>query len=156
MADFTESAREVGSSLMSLDMTKMVDEMTRTMAKVKIPGIDMDALVAMQRDNLEALTTANKAAAEGLRAIAEWETKVLKGAMEEVSKAAGALSKVRSPQDLVTEQADVAKQTFQTSVASLRELADIVSSANQAMSRAITERVPDSLDEIKEVMKVKE
>ena len=155
MKDFTESVREVGSSLMSLDMTKMTDEMTKIMAKVNIPGVDMDALVATQRDNMEALTAANRAAAEGLKAMAEWEVKVLKGAMEEVSKAAGELSKVRSTQDAVTEQAEVAKHAFQTSVSNLRELADIVSHANQAMSRAITERVPDSLDEIKEVFKVK-
>lgn len=156
MSDIGESVRDVGNSLMSLDLTKMADEMTRMMAKANVPGIDMDALVATQRDNMEALTAANQAAVEGLKAIAAWEVKVLKATMEEVSNAAGELSKVRSPKEAVAEQTEVAKQVFQTSVSNLRELAEIVSHANQTVSRAIVDRVPDSLDEMKEVLKVQD
>jgi len=156
MSKISESVTDVGKSLMSLDMTKMADEMTRIMAKVNVPGIDMDSLVAMQRENMEALTAANQAALEGLKAVAEWEVKVLKATMEEVSNAAGALSKVRSPQDVVTEQTEAAKEVFKSSVSNLRELAEILNHANKSASRAIVDRVPSSLDEIKEVLKIKE
>ncbi|MCG6862846.1 MAG: phasin family protein [Chromatiaceae bacterium] len=156
MSKISESVTDVGKSLMSLDMTKMADEMTRIMAKVNVPGIDMDSLVAMQRENMEALTAANQAALEGLKAVAEWEVKVLKATMEEVSNAAGALSKVRSPQDVVTEQTEAAKEVFKSSVSNLRELAEILNHANKSASRAIVDRVPSGLDEIKEVLKIKE
>ena len=54
------------------------------------------------------------------------------------------------------EQTELAKRAFETAVKNMRELADIVNKANEEATRAIVERVPESLDEIKEVLKVKQ
>ena len=126
------------------------------MAKLNVPGIDMDALVATQRYNLKALSDANRAAMEGMKEAAEWQVKILKETMEEVTHVVGELAKVHSPKDMAAENADLSKQAFETAVKNMRELAEIVNKANKQATDAIVERVPESLEEIKEVFKIKQ
>ena len=92
---------------------------------------------------------------EGMKGIGGWQIKILNETMQEISKTASEMTKVRSPEDAVAEQTDLAKRAFETAVNNMRELANILSKANEAATRAIVERVPESLDEIKEVLKVK-
>jgi phasin family protein len=139
-----------------LDLTKGADELIKMLAQYKVPGVNMDALVASQRDNLEALATANRAALEGMKAVAEWEVKILRETMEEITNAVGELAKAGSPKDVVAKQADLAKHAFQAAITNMRELAEIVNKAHQEATDAITERVTESLDEIKDVLKIEQ
>ena len=116
----------------------------------------MDALVASQRDNLEALTKANRATLEGMKAIAELQGKIMKETVNEISNVANELVKAGSPQDLAVKQAELAKQAFQTAVIHLRELAELINKTNKEVTDAIVERVPDHLDEIKDILKIKQ
>lgn len=154
MAKAPESLQDFAKSLVDLDVTKGAEQILDALAKMQVPGIDMAHLVANQRDNLEAVTSANKAAMEGMKGVGEWQMKILKQTVEEISKAAGGMAKIHSPKDVVVEQTELAKRAFETAVKNMRELADIVNKANEEATRAIVERVPESLDEIKEVLKV--
>ena len=53
------------------------------MAGLKVPGVNMDALVASQRSNLEALSAANLAAMQGVKAVGEWQVKILQETMQQ-------------------------------------------------------------------------
>jgi hypothetical protein len=57
----TDTLKELGKSLMDLDMTKGAEKILDMFAQLKVPGVDMAMLVASQRDNLEAVTKANQA-----------------------------------------------------------------------------------------------
>lgn len=113
-------------------------------------------LVASQRDNLEAMSKANRAAMEGIKGAGQWQMKILNETIEEITKAAGEMIKVQSSRDVVVEQTELAKRAFEAAVNNLRELADILHKANVDATRAIVERVPESLDKIKRVLKVQE
>ncbi len=154
MATMPESLQDLGKSIMGMDMTKGADQFLDGLAKLKVPGVDMDALVASQRDNLEAMTKANKAAMEGVTGVGKWQMKILNQTLEELSKAGGSMTKISSPKDVVGEQTDMAKRAFETAVTNMRELADILNTANETATRAIVDRVPDSLDEVKDILKV--
>lgn len=153
MAKTPESLQDFAKSLIDLDVTKGAEQILNRLAELKVPGLDMDALVASQRDNLEAVSKANKAAMEGLKGVGEWQVTILKQAMEEISESAATVTKVRSPQDVVVEQTELAKRIFETAVKNMRELADILHKANEDATKVIVERVPESLDEMKEVLK---
>lgn len=152
----TDTLKELSKSLMDLDMTKGAEKILDMFAQLKVPGVDMAMLVASQRDNLEAVAKANQAAMQGLKGVGEWQMKILKGTIDEITKAAGEMPKVHSPQDIVVEQTELAKRAFETAVNNMRELADILNKANEEATRVIVERVPESLDEIKDVLKVKQ
>jgi phasin family protein len=155
MVKTPESLQKFSKSLMDLDMTKGVEQVLNQLAELKVPGVDMDALVASQRDNLEAVAKANRAAMEGLKGVGEWQVKILKQAMEDISESTAALTRAESPQAALVEQAEVAKRVFEMAVKNMQDLADILHKANEDATKVIVERVPESLDEIKEVLKTK-
>ena len=111
----------------------------------------MDAIVASQKKNLEALTSANRVAIEGLQAVAKRQAEILQETMNEASKAVDALSKAGSPPEVAAKQAELAKDAFERALSNMRELAEMVSKANQEATSTINARISASLDEIKEV-----
>lgn len=154
MSKLSGGTHESAKSIVGLDLTKGTEELLNYLAALKVPGVNMDALVANQRDNLEALGVANRAAMEGIKAAAQWQMKVLHETMEELKAAIDGLAKDGSPQDMLVTEADLAKKAFETALSEMRELAEIVTNANKQATEAIVKRIPESLEEIKDVLKI--
>jgi phasin family protein len=70
--------------------------------------------------------------------------------MNETSKAVDALSKAGSPPEIAAKQAELTKSAFERALANMRELAEMVSKANQDATNTVNSRISASLDEIKE------
>lgn len=156
MTRVSEPSGDWTKTIVGLDLTKGPEELLNMLAKLKIPGINMDALVASERDNLEALAVANRAALEGIKAAGQWQMKLLQETMQEMTEAMGRLVKDGSPQQMVTTETELAKKAFEAAVRQMRELAEIVTKANKQATDAIVKRIPESLDEIKDVFKIEQ
>ncbi|WP_374682060.1 phasin family protein [Accumulibacter sp.] len=156
MADLSQQLGAWSKAVASMDMTTSSEQMLNMIAALKVPGVNMDALVASQRDNLEALNAANQAAMEGMKAVGAWQAKLLQETMRELTAAIGKLSQSGSPQQLLAAESDLAKKAFATAVGQMQELTQIVIQANQQASAAIAKRIPESLGEIKDVLKLPE
>lgn len=141
-------------SMSILDVTKGTEQLLDLLAGLNVPGVNMDALVASQKDNLEALSAANRAAVEGVKAVGEWQVKILQETVQELTTAIGGLAKVGSPQQMIAAETELAKKAFETAVRKMRELSEIVAKANQQATDAIVSRIPASLEEIKDVLKL--
>jgi phasin family protein len=133
-----------------LDPSKLVGEISNVMKQYKLPHVDVDAIVASQKKNLEALTSANRVAFEGLQTVAKRQAEILQETMNETSKAVDQLSKAGSPQDLAAKQAELTKSAFERALANMRELAELVANANQEATNTVNSRISASLDEIRE------
>jgi hypothetical protein len=72
------------------DPAKMVIELSNMLKQYKLPGVDMDSVIASQKKNLEALASANRVAFEGLQAVAKRQAEILQETMNEASKAVDA------------------------------------------------------------------
>jgi phasin family protein len=157
MVEPFESFPGLSRLLNNVDHTKMVEEFTKLLTQLKVPGVDMDALVASHRENLEALTTANKAAVEAVQFVGNLQMKILQEAMTDLSRAndALALATAGSPQEVAVKQAEMAGNAFKTALTNMLELAEIVTEANQKATNAIVTRIPQSLDEIQDVLKLR-
>ncbi len=116
-----------------------------------MPNFDVDALVASQRRNVEALTEANKLATDGAQAFATRQAEILKSVVDTYADAMRGLMTVNDPQTSVAKQADLAKSTFETSNANLRELTEIATKAQTKSLDVINKRVVESLDEFKAI-----
>lgn len=154
MARATEPTPDLGKIMAGWDLTKGSEELLKLLAGLKVPGVDMDALVASQRQNLEAVGVANRAALEGIKAAGEWQVKILHETMQQLTAAIEALAKQGSPQEAVVTETELAKKAFETAVKEMRELAEIVTKANKQATEAIVKRIPESLGEIKDVLKI--
>ena len=154
MTDISKLLGDWLKSMSSLDVTKGTEQLLNLLAGLNVPGVNMDALVASQKDNLEALSAANRAAVEGIKAIGEWQVKILQETVQELTTAIGGMAKVGSPQQMIAAETELAKKSFETAVSRMRELSEIVTKANQQATDAIVNRIPESLEEIKEVLKL--
>jgi phasin family protein len=155
MVEPFESFPGLSRLLNNVDHTKMVEEFTKLLMQIEVPGVDMEALVASHRENLEALTNANKAAVEAVQSVGNLQMKLLQETMAELSRATDALARAGTPQEVAVKQAELAGNAFKTALTNMLELAEIVTEANQKATNAIVTRIPQSLDEIQEVLKLR-
>ena len=139
------------------DPSKLTEEVTKALSQYKLPGVDMDAVVASQKKNVEALVAANPSAVEGKQAVMRRQGEILQETMAEVTKAFQGLGKAASsPQELVAAQADLAKKVFDKSLSNMRELAELVTKSQNEATQHINARISATLDELKQsVLKVK-
>ncbi len=148
---------DVTKFMKDFDPTKFTDEFQKMIKQYKLPGVDIDALVAGQQKNMEALTNANRVAFEGIQAIARRQAEILKETMDETTKAVEAISKSASPPEAAARQAELAKSAFEKALANMKELAEMVGKANQEATALINSRISQSLDELKNmVLKMKQ
>lgn len=145
--DFADFSR----MMKDFDPTRMADEFTKMMKNYKLPGVDMDAIVATQRKNVEALTSANRVAFEGMQAVAKRQAEILQETMNEASKALDSLSKAGSPTEAAARQAELAKDAFERALANARELAEMIAKAQQEATSTINGRIAESLEEFKDM-----
>jgi phasin family protein len=150
MATDAQSFFDVTKLLKEFDPGKVVAEFSNALKQYKLSGVDLDSLVASQKKNLEALTSANRVAFEGLQAVAKRQAEILQETMNEASRAVDQLSKAGSPPEIAARQAELTKSAFERALANMRELAEMVSKANQEASNAVNSRISASLDEIKD------
>jgi phasin family protein len=117
----------------------------------KLPAFDIDAMIAAQRKNVEALTAANQVAFEGVQTIAKRQIEFARKAAEELSQVAKEMTAAGTPEDKLGRQAALAKEAFETAVANLRELSGIAQKANSEAVDLLSKRVVENLDEVKSV-----
>jgi phasin family protein len=131
-----------------VDVTKLMD-ISKLTADYKLPGVDMDQLLATQRKNIEALTAANQLAFEGMQAVLRRQTEILRQSMEQASSMVSELMAAGAPEDKVAKNAELAKVAFEKALANMRELAEMVAKSNAEAAEVISKRVSESLDELK-------
>lgn len=117
-----------------------------------LPGIDMEALAAYQRKNIEALSSANKAAIEGVQAIAKQQAELVREAMatsRDLIEQAGTIS---SPQDAAAKQTELLKTGYEKALKDLRALSDAVAKSSSETSDILNARFSESMDEARDMV----
>ena len=151
MANGIQNLFDVTKYLKDFDPTKMVEEFSSAMKQFRLPGVNIESVVESQKKNLEALTSANRVAFEGMQAVAKRQAEILQETMNEASKAVDSVAKAGSPPEMAAKQLEIAKQAFDKAIGNMRELAEMVSKANEAAANTVNGRISATLDEIKEL-----
>ena len=127
----------------------------KMMSDLKLPGVDMQALLATQRKNIEALTAANQMVVQNMQAVAKRQSEILAQAMAEVSTTAQQIASAGNPQEMSAKQAELTKQAFEKALANMRELAEMINQSNTQAFEVINKRVSESLNELKNLVSKK-
>ena len=149
MADSPTSPIDLRKLMSDFDAGKLMSEVQKILQQYKIPGVDVDAIAASQKKNVEAVTTANRAAAEGLQTLAKRQAELLQETMRETSQAAAEMAKSMNPSDIVVKQTELMHSAFERGVTAMREMADIVSNSNRQATDAINSRIAATLEEVR-------
>ena len=93
---------------------------------LKMPKVDVDAILAHHRKNLEALEKAAKATAAGASSLIARQREMLQETLREITDMAQSFRVPGDPQDMMAKQADFARKSFETAVKNASEVAEIV------------------------------
>ena len=140
-----------------LNPEKFAEDLTNKLKDYRLAGIDFEAVVASQRSNVEALANASRVAFEGAQAVAKRQAEILQETMTQTSKSFETLVEAGSPAEVVAKQAELAKGAFEKALGNMRELAEMVTKAQQGAIDTMNGRISQSLDELKDMaLKMKE
>ena len=141
-ADFTKIYAD-------FDPAKMSDQVMKAMKGGSMETIDVNAVMDIQRKNLEALNKASQAAFEGAQQVAQKQAEVFKAVFDQATSAADTLGKAATPQDLAAKELELCKTAFEASLANTKKVADVVTKANDTAVKVINARISEAFDEVK-------
>ncbi|GIL40274.1 phasin family protein [Roseiterribacter gracilis] len=130
----------------STDFARMFEQM-------KVPGVDMESIIASQRKNLEALTKANQLALEGMQKVMQRQAEAVRAfATEFADMAKGVAADQGSPTDKVARSTDLVKASFEKTLNHMRELSETIAKSNTQAAEVLSSRVSEGLSELKDAM----
>ena len=128
-------------------------DFTKVLSEFKLPGVDLDAVLQAQRKNIEALTAANRTAAEGVQAFARRQGEILRQNLAELQAQFSSAVTAGAPEEKLAKQTDLAKAAFEKAIADMKELAELLAKSNTEAAEIVSKRVSASFDELKGVLK---
>ncbi|GIX11279.1 phasin family protein [Elioraea sp.] len=132
-------------TMFDMDITKM-------MAEFKLPQVDVEALVAAQRKNIETLSTANRLALEGMQAVAKRNMEIMQQTLADLTEAMKAIAAAEAPQAKAAKQAELLKATYEKAMQNIRELQDMIQRMSGDTLNVLNRRVTEALDEVRAMM----
>lgn len=113
---------------------------------------DVKALLDIQRKNIEALSEANKLAFEGFQAAGQRQAEILSQIVADASSIVKEITAENTPEEKMTRQTELVKNTYEKSVTNWRELADIIGESSKEATDIIHDRFNSSLTELKSAL----
>jgi phasin family protein len=124
---------------------------TKLLKQFKLPGVDINALIATQRKDIEALAAANKQAYEGVQSLAKRQTEILRETMEAWQAAAKELAG-KSLSESVEIRTELAKSALGKALGNMRELAEMATTSQTQVLDGIKKRAQENLAELKKLL----
>lgn len=128
-------------------------DFSKAFAGFTLPGFDVEAVLASQRKNIEALTQANQLAVEGVQAVARRQAEIAREAIDEASTVLREIVQPTAPEERIAKQAELLKQTFERSLANTRELALLLAKANTEAFDVVAKRIAQGFEEVRDEAK---
>jgi phasin family protein len=124
-------------------------DVTRIFADFRFRPLDVEAVWAAQRRNIEALSQANQAAVEGVHAVARRNIELTRETFEGLSALMRDLAQPVSAEDRIARNTEYAKKLLEKGVNHSREVATIAAKAGTDAAEILQRRASESLDELR-------
>lgn len=118
-----------------------------------IPAFKFEDIFAAQQKNFEAISAANKAAAEGIQAAFAKQAEALNKFATESNDIIAEMTKAGEPQEKIAKQAEITKEAVEKSIATMREITDLVAASHSEALDILNSRLNAQLDEFKTTQK---
>lgn len=116
---------------------------------LKMPKVDVDAILDHHRKNLEALEKSAKATAAGASSIVARQREMLEESLHEITEMAQNYRTPGKPQEMLSKQADFAKKSFEAAVKNTGEVAEMMKKSGGETIDILRERIKDAMSEIR-------
>jgi phasin family protein len=117
---------------------------------LKLPSMDVEAILSHHRKNLEALQKSASATATGAQNLMAKQRQILQETMSEITDMAQSYRAPGNPQEMMAKQADFARRSFETAVKNASEVAEIVKKSGTESVEILRERIRETMEEIRQ------
>lgn len=127
----------------------ILDMLSKFGSEMKLPKVDVEAMLSQQRKNLEALEKSARVSAAGASSLLAKQRAMLQDTLNEVAEVAQSFKAPGNPQELMAKQADFARKSFEAAVKNAGEVAEIVRKSGTESIDILRERIRESMEEIR-------
>ena len=128
--------------------TNGVFDVTKAFGDFRLRGLDVEAIVAIQRKNLEALAQAGQLVVESVRAMAQRQAEIAQEGLAETSALFREWAKPGAPEDRLAKNVDIAKQALEKGLSNARELTELTAKASTDVFSVIARRLSEGFNEV--------
>ena len=118
--------------------------------ELKMPKVDVDAILEHHRKNLEALEKSAKASAAGVSSVIARQREMLEESLHEITEMAQSYRKTGMPKDMVAKQTDFARKSFEAAVKNTGEVAEMMKKSGGESLDILRERIKEAMSEIRQ------
>jgi phasin family protein len=127
----------------------ILDMFSKFGSEMKLPKIDVEAVLSHHRKNLEALEKSARATAAGASSLLSKQRAALQETLSEITDMAQSYRVQGDPQELMARQAEFARKSFEAAVKNAGEVAEIVKKSGTESIEILRERIRESMEEIR-------
>ena len=131
------------------DSDSFLDMFSRFGRDLKVPNVDVEAILAHHRKNLEALEKSARAGAAGATSLLSRQREMLQDTLREVSDMAQSYRAPGNPQELMSKQAEFAKKSFEAALKNASEVAELVKKSGTESVEILRKRIKEAMEEIR-------
>ena len=136
---------------MTQDFTQpFLDMFNKFGADLRLPKVDVEKLIEVQRRNIDALGHAARAASEGAQALAVKQREILETAFHETTQAVRDFKPNGNPTEVVAKQSEFARKAFETTLQNTRDVAELAKKAAGDPAAIIKDRIQENLKELRD------
>lgn len=117
---------------------------------LKMPAVDVEAILSHHRKNLEALQKAASAGASGASSVMAKQREALQQGMNDITEMMHNLRTSGAPKEAIEKQAEFARKSFESAVKHAGEVGEIVRKSGEESTEILRERIKAAMQEIRD------
>ena len=133
-------------------MNPFMDMFQKFGENLKIPGADVNAVVNYHRNNIQAMTEVAQVTSSGTQAMMAKQREVLEETLAEITDMIQGASKNTDPGQMMSNQMEFAKKSFDATIKNTTEMGEILRDTNMKSYEILKNRVQESIEEIRDGM----
>lgn len=134
------------------DMSKLFS-LPNMSSEMRMPEFSPDAMMTMQRKNIEACTALGQAMFDTYKSLWQRQADLCRQMMEETTQSASAIMSCPTPEEKIVRQAETSKVAIEKCLANMRDIAETVAKCNSQAVDTVSSRVSESIDELRSLIK---
>ena len=130
-------------------------DFSKIAGEFKLPAVNVESFVETARKNFAVMTSANTAAVETMKTIAQRQGDMVRAAMEDFSKHGSEVLAAATIEEKAAKQIDFAKKSYELAIANTKELADLYTKGQTEAFETLSARVAELTEEVKAAIAAK-
>jgi phasin family protein len=124
-------------------------DLQATLDKLKLPGVNTQALIDSGRKDVEALLAANERVFTGIEALSHKQADLLADIMKEWQASAKDAIAKSTPTEKINQAASHAQRAFTHALANMKEMADIAAKSHEDVLSILNQRYQEGIEQFR-------